>query len=369
MRHIAILFEFSSLNGGERSMLAVLNELTNNGTLRFSAIAPEQGDLAAQLQQLQISVAPLTIRDERGRRPAEEIRSALLQIVDELRPDVLHANSLSMSRLIGQLTNFNTKRTGHLRDIIKLNKTVIADLNHNDALIAVSNATRNFHVQQGLDADRCRVIYNGVNLERFTYRDKYETRQKLFPELSSSARLLLNVGQICLRKDQLTLARTVCRLLKERDDIHLLFAGARFSEKAESRKFEAAIQHEFAINGRSSHLQMLGQRDDVHLLMNSADLLVHTAKQEPLGRTLLEAAASGLPIVATDVGGTSEILTHGQQALLLPAGDESRLAAAITRLLNEEALSNRIANAASERVAADFSVAVATRNLAEFWSQ
>lgn len=369
MPHIAILFEFSSLNGGERSMLAVLSELANNGTLTFSAIAPEQGDLAEQLRQLRIPVAPLTVRDKHGKRPAEEIRSALQQIVDEIRPDVLHANSLSMSRLIGQLPNFNIRRTGHLRDIIKLNKTVISDLNHNDALIAVSDATRDFHVQQGLSADRCDVIYNGVNLERFTCRNKSETRLKLFPELPSSARLLMNVGQICLRKDQLTLSRTVCRLLKLRDDIHLLFAGARFSEKAESREFEAAIQEEFANNGKSSHLHMLGQRDDVHLLMNSADVLVHTAKQEPLGRTLLEAAASGLPIVATDVGGTSEILTHDQQALLFPAGNETELAASIVRVLNDESLGARLANAAAQRVAANFSVAVAARNLAEFWSQ
>ncbi len=369
MLHVAILFEFASLNGGERSMLAVMGELAENSLLEFSAIAPEHGNLADELRRLDIPVSPFTTRDADGKRPAEEIRSALQRIIDKTRPDILHANSLSMSRLTGQLQNPNVKRTGHLRDIIKLNKTVISDLNQNDALIAVSRATRDFHIQQGLQADRCRVVYNGVDLKRFVARNKSNIRHQLFPEIPASAQLLLNVGQICLRKDQLTLARAVCKLLEERDDIFLLMAGARFSEKAESRAFESAIKNEFQLNGKSAHLRMLGQRDDVHLLMNSADLLVHTAKQEPLGRTLLEAAASGLPIVATDVGGTSEILAHDREAVLITPGDTSTLTTAISRLLDDPSLKSSLAAAARTRMAEHFNVDEAAGNLVDFWLQ
>ena len=68
-------------------------------------------------------------------------------------------------------------------------------------------------------------------------------------------------------------------------------------------------------------------------LLSELTLLIHAARQEPLGRVLLEAAAARVPIIATDVGGTREILNQNQGALV-PPGDSSALSSKIGELLN-----------------------------------
>ena len=180
MRHVAVLFEFPTLNGGEYSMLAVLAALASDRRFRFSAIAPATGDLAAEIQRLDIPLYPFAVRDAGRRQSQNEIQSSLRHIVATARPDILHSNSLAMCRVAGQIDLQDVRRAGHLRDIIKLNQTVISDLNQNDVLIAVSVATRQFHVQQGLDADRCRVIHNGVDVSRFRPRNPSDARSRLF---------------------------------------------------------------------------------------------------------------------------------------------------------------------------------------------
>ena len=370
MPHVAVLFEFPTLNGGERSMLAVLQALTLDHSFRFSAIAPQEGDLAHALSRLSIPVYPLAMREHGRKLPESILHEQLLRIVRRISPDILHSNSLSMSRTAGQIKFIGPsgfRRTGHLRDIIRLNAKVVSDLNANDALIAVSEATRIFHVSQGLDSERCTVIHNGVDSNTFRPRDKRSIRLQLFPEVPASAKLLLNVGQICLRKGQHHLAKTVSTLLKTRDDVHLLIAGERHSTKSESIACEAAIHEEFAATGHSSQLHMAGYRDDVHLIMNAADVLVHTARQEPFGRTLLEAASSGLPIIATNVGGTSEMLRHNQDAMLVQPDDQTALTSTLVELLNDESRRQKLAKSARERIRQEFTAQRMATRMSEFW--
>ena len=75
--------------------------------------------------------------------------------------------------------------------------------------------------------------------------------------------------------------------------------------------------------------------------MQAADLLVHAARQEPLGRVLLEAAACELPVMATDVGGTREIFGDGPSVVLVPPGDPGALADSLRVMLRESAAGHR----------------------------
>lgn len=370
MKHIAVLFEFPTLNGGEHSMLAVLQRLRLCSDFRFTALAPPTGLLADQLKQLAIPHAAFSVRDDAGlKRPTPALLQHLKQVLVELSPDIVHANSLSMSRLLGQMgpDENRVRRTGHLRDIIRLKKQVIRDLNHNDALVAVSHATRSFHVAQGLELRKCSVIYNGVDTDLFRPRDHTLFRAELFPDIPEDATILLNVGQICLRKGQLNLAQSVCELLRQRGDVHLVVVGKRHSTKTESVEYEQQIQQKFQDVERSNHLHMLGHRSDINQLMNAADLLVHTAFQEPFGRVLLEASASGLPILATDVGGTSEMLHSGKEAMLVPPGDSTALLDALKQLINAPSLRTKLAAAARLRMESQFGLDTATTGLSDFW--
>jgi glycosyltransferase involved in cell wall biosynthesis len=91
--------------------------------------------------------------------------------------------------------------------------------------------------------------------------------------------------------------------------------------------------------------------------MPECDLLVHAARQEPLGRVLLEAAACGLPVVATDVGGTREIFpTEQDGAVLVPVDDDAAMAEAICGLLSDDEQQQRLGTAGRRRAEVAFDI-------------
>jgi glycosyltransferase involved in cell wall biosynthesis len=113
----------------------------------------------------------------------------------------------------------------------------------------------------------------------------------------------------------------------------------------------------------------LGYRNDIARLLNEVDALVHPAHEEPLGRVLLEAAASGTPIIATDVGGTREIVRHRESALLIPPGNPRTLADAIFEMSADPALRARLSGAARARATDDFDIARAAARQADIWNE
>lgn len=369
-RRIAILFEYATLNGGERSMLACLDWLQRNEPgWEFAAIAPGSGRLAEALEDRRIELIPwsMTAESDRAGSSREESEASLIDAVHRARADLLHANSLAMGRLTGRIANrLNIPTCSHLRDILKLSTASIADLNRNRRLIAVSNATREFHVARGLDADRVVVVRNGLDLEGFQPR---AATGWLHDELKlpRSMKLLATIGQIGLRKGQDVLARAAPAIMREQPDAYFILIGERSSMKEESIAFERAVIDRFAEQGLADRLHRLGTRSDVPDLLAEIELLIHPAHQEPYGRVLLEAAACGVPVVATNVGGTSEIVVDGETGRLVPPGDSSALARVVSELLADEEARRRMSLAARDRAVCEFDIARAAQLLADQW--
>lgn len=376
-------------------MLSVIDHLSHHSShgkssagLRcpdFTAIAPDRGRLAAEFLNRGIPVVSISFHDENGLRSERSaVIARLLKIVQKLQPDILHANSLAMARLTGSLPSECLKlsmtgnqsqtavvrRIGHLRDIIHLNPSTIRDLNRNDTLIAVSEATKQNLANQGLDAGRCTVIHNGVNPEVFGPGTRELARHRVLPQIPDDAFVILTAGQICLRKGQRDTAEVIVEILKEGSPIplHWVVAGDRFSAKPESLAYEQAIRTTFSNAGFDANLHLLGFRDDIPDLMNASNVLIHAARQEPFGRVLLEAASSGLPIIASDVGGTPELLSNEQHALLFPAGNLPELKQLLQRLMNDAELRTRLSANSRSRIVEMFTVQKAAERLYQHWN-
>jgi glycosyltransferase involved in cell wall biosynthesis len=369
MRSVAIAFEFGTLSGGERSMLAVADHLHQLG-VSLTALAPAAGPLAEALRQRGLRQIPLELRDADGRRwPRDVAEDRLIAAAESAGAEIVHANSLSMGRLTGAVADrLPVPCSAHLRDILRLSAAAVADLNRNRRLIAVSRATAEYHAAQGIDRDRLRVMHNGIDADAFCAHDGgTPLREEL--GVPADGVLALTAGQIGLRKGQDVLAEAAVWLRNRLPRLHYVIAGERFSQKRESVEFEAAIVRRFAEAGMLERLHVLGYRADVPHLMAACDLLVHPAKQEPFGRVLLEAAACGLPIIATNVGGTSEMLTHAEHAWLVPPDDPFALAAAIARLVPDRALRQRLAAAAEIRIRNEFTIARGAEALLAAWGE
>ncbi|MEX2186352.1 MAG: glycosyltransferase [Pirellulales bacterium] len=345
---VAVVCEYPTILGGERSMLALVARLQAEGVV-LRAVVPA-GKLAEAWAAAGVDVASWTAgrNEATGRRDRGRAASELAEKLALLRPQLVHANSLSMGRLVGPVARrCGIASLAHLRDIVGLSGVAIADLNQNVRLLAVSEATRRFHVAAGVDAARTHVLHNGVDLDAFRPTVKSGW---LHRELGLPAETLLVgvVGQISLRKGWDILLAAAEQVLGQTSDIAFVLVGGRYSDKAETRAIEKLLDD--ASREFEGRLFWLGERDDVQRILPELAALAHAARQEPLGRVLLEAAAAGVAIVATDVGGTSEIFPPTlQAAILVPAGDPTALAASLLELLSSEQRRVSLGSAARTR--------------------
>lgn len=356
MPEILLLCEYATLNGGERSMLATLDGVRQAGFTPV-VMAPSEGPLVDVLISRGIERLPFECSTADGTRlPQNRLREYLSSALAWRRPAMLHANSLAMGRLSGPVVaELKLPSLSHLRDIIRLSAQAVADLNHHTRLLAVSNATREFHVSRGMTAEKVYTVYNGVDLEQFQPRSPtgyLHGELGLPPEI----RLIGTIGQIGLRKGQDVLLRAAARIADQWPNAHYAIIGERHSEKDESRQFEHGL-HEALHGPLTGRVHFLGVRGDVGRLLNEFTLLVHPPRQEPLGRVLLEAAASGVAIIATDVGGTREIFPPEQEAARLVSPDDAdAMADAMSELLGDLSQQRRMARAARRRAEGQFDV-------------
>lgn len=363
---IAWLFEYPTLHGGERSLLATLPTLRHAG-IEPTALAPSKGPLAAELTRNGVDLLPFEVFERGRRQPRGTLRAVLLARLNTSRPDLLHANSLSMGRLSGPVAvQAGIASIAHLRDIVGLSAAAVADLNCHRRLVAVSHATREFHVRQGVAVDRTHVCYNGVDLETFRPRPPTGWLHRRLG-LPTEAILAATIGQLIIRKGHDVLVQAAVRITDRLPALHWLIIGERHSQKAEALAYESGLHAAIVAAGVAGRFHFPGTLDNVADVLPELTMLVHSARQEPLGRVLLEAAAAGVPCIATSVGGTREIFPDANMARLVPADDDQGLASAIVELADSCSVREQMSIAARRRVEQQFDIQQSARALIEHY--
>lgn len=366
MTRVAWLFEFAELNGAERSLLATLDGMRQKG-YHPVAIGPSEGPLSLQLLEQGVEAVAFDVRDRQGqRRDRARLQQELASQLQSLQVDLVHANSLSMGRLSGPVVEeLKLPSIAHLRDILRLSRQAVVELNQHTRLLAVSNAVRHYHVDQGIDETKTHVVYNGVDLQRFCPRPPtgYLHQELGIP---TEAMLFATIGQIGLRKGQDLLCEAFSRIAHRHKAAHLIVVGRRHSQKHEAIQFEADLRLRANSDDLQGRVHFVGQREDISELLSELHALIHAARQEPLGRVLLEAAACGVPVIATNVGGTKEIFPSEEAGgLLVEDEDVDGLEFAWDRLIDKRGLCECLVEGARSRACEQFDIERAVENLVE----
>lgn len=219
-------------------------------------------------------------------------------------------------------------------------------------IVANSPGVREFYVQNGLPAGKFRIIPNGIRLPE----PPTTTREALLAELGMprDCRLVGVVGRLWPQK-RIKDAIWAADLLKVvRDDVHLLIAGDG-PHRDRLRRFRDQVEI-------CDKVHFLGHRDDVPRLMPHFDVFWSTSAYEGQSNSILEAMAAGVPVVATDIPGTRDLVVHEKTGFLVPVQelDTPRRRAAFARhtniLLNEPEMARQLGDAGHERVAREFTV-------------
>jgi glycosyltransferase involved in cell wall biosynthesis len=287
------------------------------------------------------------IESDLHRWPTDELRR-IAREAHERRIDVVHTHMSSASFfgvLLRRLYGIPAcVATAH-------NRYVQLHWMFNDRVIAVSEATRRFHRRYNLvRPKRIEVVHNFICEERF-HAVSREQGLQLRAELGiSSDRLLLGyVGDLIPRKGLLHLIAALPRILHNEPRAHLLCVGHQHHEYAGRCRAEAERL------GVASAITWAGPRGDVERVLAGIEVYVLPSVEENLPLAILEAMASGRPVVATDVGGIGECVVDGRTGILVPAAAHEPLAAALSRLLADADLRRQFGEAGRERVHACFS--------------
>jgi sugar transferase (PEP-CTERM/EpsH1 system associated) len=218
---------------------------------------------------------------------------------------------------------------------------------------AVSRELADWLVEQvGIAPSKVIRICNGVNAARFIPRSS--ERPPIGPEgfVQSDSFIVGTVGRMQTVKDQLTLVRAFLDIIQSdpdaRSKMRLVMIG--------DGPLRTEAQEILAAASATSLAWLPGERSDIPELMRSLDLFVLPSIAEGISNTILEAMACGLPVVATRVGGNSELVQNGVTGLLVPPSNPNAMAEAIYSYFLQPGKVVDHGNAARDRVEKEFSL-------------
>jgi glycosyltransferase involved in cell wall biosynthesis len=200
--------------------------------------------------------------------------------------------------------------------------------------------------------DKIRLLGNGVDLSKFDPRrfDKeFQRKKRTEIGLPQAAIVVGIIGRLVKEKGYLELFEAMQPIMRADPNVWLMVIGPEEPEKAD-RISQAILAH----YGIAERTQWLGSRDDIPELLACCDIYTLPSWREGFPRSAIEAAAMGLPIVATDIRGCRQVVEDGASGFLVPVRNSGSLGSAIKRLIAEEDLRARMGRAGSEKARREF---------------
>jgi glycosyltransferase involved in cell wall biosynthesis len=335
---ILLLSTSMGMGGADKQLLSAAHEMRARGhdilIVSLTALGPmglEARTLGLRTESLEM---PRGIPDPRG-------MVRLVRLVREWRPDVVHSHMVHanlMARMLrifapvpvlvstihniyegGRILMTGYRLTNNLADHMTIVSQAAADRFINEGIVPKPMLTV---IPNGVDTDRFQNVPNGV-------------RQSLRATLGLAGEFVwLAVGRFEIAKDYPNMLHAFAAVRQQQPAAVLLLVGGG-SLQAETEALAESL-------GLSGRVRFLGIRPDVPELMTAADAYVMSSAWEGMPIVLLEAAAAGLPVVATLVGGNHEVISDKETGFLVPPRDSEALGRAMLRLMQTPERERRI---------------------------
>jgi len=318
--------------------------------------------LVAAARERGVPVHPI---EDRGELAA--LTARVLALIDELGIEVLHSSELRTNLVALQcrrhrpsLKLVSTMHGWITNDLRGKVKALVdrALLRRFDRVIAVSNATRRRVPRWWLPEKRVVVLHNCIATERFA-RELCPAPPAHFA--ATQPVRLANIGRLSPEKGQAMLLQALATLRREFPRLRLSFVGTGPLE-SELRGLSERL-------GVSDAVTFTGYVTDMSLVYDETDLVVQSSFTEGLPNVIVEAAYVGLPIVATDVGGTAEVIEHEVSGWLVRPRSLEDLVAGIRRFIEEPGRFAAMRARARSKVEKEFTFAVRTARQADLYRE
>lgn len=216
-------------------------------------------------------------------------------------------------------------------------------------------------------ARRGSIIYDGIESIPI---DRSEARERLLAQFSlpSDSKLVGMVGRLAPQKDHATLIRAAARVVSVDPTVRFLVVGDHGGTDAFRRQY-VMLAKLVEDQRLTEHVIFAGFRDDVAQVLSGLDVSVLATNFEGFGLVIVEAMAQGTPVIATNVGGVTEIIVDQETGLLHRPADDADLAAKILTLLSDKALAERLVDAGRRLVEDRFSIQRFASNMASLYQR
>lgn len=278
--------------------------------------------------------------------------------------DLIHANSARAALAAGLASRTGAPATvAHLRDIVpesRLGRGVLRSIQLGSAAVVANSGAVAAQVPRGRRAPPVEVIHNPVNLRGFDPEriDRGTARAKL--GLGEEDEVLAVVGHLTPSKAQDDAIRVLAALKPARPRLKLLIVGsAKFdapSARFDSRAYERGLRAMAMDLGVAGEIRFLGERDDVPEVLRATDVLLVPSWYEGFGRIAVEGMAMRVPVIATSVGGPSDVVRDGVDGVVLAPRDPDAWAKATSRLLSNPELRSEMGERGRDRALTEFTV-------------
>ena len=317
--------------GGEHHLENLCAELQKTPEVRNFVLCTRGGMLAERLarQDLKVFTAPLLIKSDL------RFVFKIGQICSREKIDLIHLHDPTaltltvMANYLYDLPSFVfSKKTSFP---IRKRKQTLFKYNHPKLkkILCVSELTKKIAAAAIEDKDKLQVLYHGTRISDKSTNTPFQLREKLV--IQEQVKLIGHIGNHTRPKDLLTWVRTIDFLVntQQRRDLRFVQIGS-FTPQCTPE-----VQEEIARLKLDPYIHLMGHLANASNFLNQFDLLLLSSSSEGLPQVILEAFYHQVPVVSTAVGGISEVVEHGVNAYLAPAGDPEALGKQVLALLGD----------------------------------
>lgn len=243
-----------------------------------------------------------------------------------------------------------------------------------DCVQVNASAIRDWLIEDGYNPDKITLIRNGIDLSRFQHHvDGERIRHEL--GVPADAPLVVMLSRLSPTKGAEVFLEAAVEIIRRCPQVRFLIVGEEGARERNGivqsgNEYRQKLEKQAERLGIAERVLFTGYRDDVpELLSQAAVSVLPTLRGEGMSNTVLESMAAGVPVVATRVGGTPEIVEDDETGFLVPPGDPDALARATLGLLNNADLAQRLGNEAGRRARNRYSLGHMVRETESLYSR
>ncbi len=234
-----------------------------------------------------------------------------------------------------------------------------------DKIIAVSNSVATKLKEIGIEHQKIIVSYNGVNTDLFKPTKKTKYAHNKF-DIHKNSHVVAMIGAIDPRKGHELFINAAKHTVLHDPNIHFLIIG---NHPENQKNYQNYLFELISTLGLSDNITFTGYQNHIEKILNSIDLLIQPSETDAGPLVPLESMSCGTPVIATNVGGNPEEISHGNTGIIIPLNDPNLLGESIIKLIHDPVLMSKMRHNARKWIKSKFDSTLLTDSIETIYDE